>query len=244
MEVLCPDVENETMRVLGVSKQIINAVYPVGSYYETSDANFNPNTAWGGNWELDTPGRVMVSYGRKKDANGEVLPGSHLFDEGEIGGEETHNLIRAELPIHYHPHKHPHAHDITETVTNNNVSSEVSKKYVVTTEGTADGYIPSASASAGTDPISIKLVDETGLVVEHAPSSSQHGMVDWDNDPATRTEDTIMHVGSAWQRTEENHQTSDNEHNNLQPYKVCYRWHRLPDPVEEEEEEETEENNG
>ena len=28
--------------------------YPVGSYYETSDANFNPNTAWGGTWVLET----------------------------------------------------------------------------------------------------------------------------------------------------------------------------------------------
>lgn len=24
--------------------------YPVGSYYQTSDGNFNPNTFWGGNW--------------------------------------------------------------------------------------------------------------------------------------------------------------------------------------------------
>ncbi len=29
---------------------IVNVVYPVGSYYETSDVNFNPNTAWGGTW--------------------------------------------------------------------------------------------------------------------------------------------------------------------------------------------------
>ena len=24
--------------------------YPIGSYYETTDNNFNPNTAWGGTW--------------------------------------------------------------------------------------------------------------------------------------------------------------------------------------------------
>lgn len=28
--------------------------YPVGSYYETSNANFDPNTAWGGTWVKDT----------------------------------------------------------------------------------------------------------------------------------------------------------------------------------------------
>ena len=55
---------------VGLSKAIALLAHPVGSYYETSDPNFNPNTEWGGNWELDTPGRVMVSQGRKKDANG------------------------------------------------------------------------------------------------------------------------------------------------------------------------------
>lgn len=28
--------------------------YPVGSYYETSDSNFNPNTEWGGTWVKET----------------------------------------------------------------------------------------------------------------------------------------------------------------------------------------------
>ena len=28
--------------------------YPVGSYYETSDASFDPNTAWGGTWSKET----------------------------------------------------------------------------------------------------------------------------------------------------------------------------------------------
>lgn len=28
--------------------------YPVGSYYETSDSNFNPNTEWGGTWNKET----------------------------------------------------------------------------------------------------------------------------------------------------------------------------------------------
>ena len=34
----------------GGYKYLIDMFYPVGSYYETSDANFNPNTAWGGTW--------------------------------------------------------------------------------------------------------------------------------------------------------------------------------------------------
>ena len=37
--------------------------YPIGSYYETSDTTFNPNTEWGGTWELELAGQVHVSSG-------------------------------------------------------------------------------------------------------------------------------------------------------------------------------------
>lgn len=40
---------------------IVNIVYPVGSYYETSDANFNPNAVWGGTWVLEAEGIVHIS---------------------------------------------------------------------------------------------------------------------------------------------------------------------------------------
>ena len=37
--------------------------YPVGSYYETSDVDFDPNTEWGGTWVLEAAGQVHVSAG-------------------------------------------------------------------------------------------------------------------------------------------------------------------------------------
>lgn len=43
--------------------QILNAIYPVGSYYWTSDSNFNPQTAIGGTWEKIDPGVTLVSAG-------------------------------------------------------------------------------------------------------------------------------------------------------------------------------------
>lgn len=42
---------------------VLNIFYPVGSYYETSDTSFDPNTAWGGTWVLETEGQVHVSAG-------------------------------------------------------------------------------------------------------------------------------------------------------------------------------------
>ena len=32
-------------------------IYPVGSYYETSDVNFDPVRTWGGEWAEVSPGR-------------------------------------------------------------------------------------------------------------------------------------------------------------------------------------------
>lgn len=74
-------------------KLFIDIVYPVGSYYETSDTSFNPNTAWGGTWVEDSKGRVTVG----QDTN------DTSFDTiGETGGEKTHTLTTNEMPSHNH----------------------------------------------------------------------------------------------------------------------------------------------
>ena len=58
----------------------LDIIYPVGSYYETSNTSFNPNTAWGGTWVEDTSGRVLVS----KTSSGA------LSTVGSTGGSTTH----------------------------------------------------------------------------------------------------------------------------------------------------------
>lgn len=70
---------------------IIDFIYPVGSYYETSFIKFDPNREWGGTWELDSQGRVTVSQN------------SGTFSTvGATGGEETHQLTTNEMPSHTH----------------------------------------------------------------------------------------------------------------------------------------------
>lgn len=50
------------MTKLMIGKELFDWFYPIGSYYETSDTNFNPTTAgWYGEWVEDTDGRVLVS---------------------------------------------------------------------------------------------------------------------------------------------------------------------------------------
>lgn len=43
--------------------------YPVGSYYETSDANFNPNNSWGGTWVKVAHNTVLTSLTYKPNGN-------------------------------------------------------------------------------------------------------------------------------------------------------------------------------
>lgn len=68
---------------------LFDMLNPVGSYYETSDVTFNPNTMWPGTWILEVGGQVHVSAG-----NDYVI--------GNTGGEATHTLSISEMPNHEH----------------------------------------------------------------------------------------------------------------------------------------------
>ena len=65
-----------------VYRMALDAAHPVGSYYETSDASFDPNEAWGGTWVEDTAGRVLVA----KDT-------STFAIVGDTGGEEKSSQL-------------------------------------------------------------------------------------------------------------------------------------------------------
>lgn len=63
-------------------KSLLDVFYPVGTYYETSDTDFDPNVTWGGVWEEDTRGRVTVAQAS-----------SGTFDTvGAAGGQESVTL--------------------------------------------------------------------------------------------------------------------------------------------------------
>lgn len=74
---------------------LLDYFHPVGSYYETSNTTFNPNTAWGGTWELELAGQVHVSAGTGYAVSGAT---TNTTD----GGEKTHKLTTAEMPNHIH----------------------------------------------------------------------------------------------------------------------------------------------
>lgn len=75
---ICADKLNELQEML------FKAIYPIGSYYETSDVDFDPNVSFGGTWILDNDGTALVSQSLETDS---------LFnkDLGSIVGNEKHS---------------------------------------------------------------------------------------------------------------------------------------------------------
>ncbi len=82
---ICADKLNELQELL------FKAIYPVGSYYETSDKSFDPNVSFGGTWVLDNDGTVLVS---KSEENGSTF-NSNLTT---ILGNEKFIMARNQLP--------------------------------------------------------------------------------------------------------------------------------------------------
>lgn len=81
--------------------ELLDFFYPIGIYIETSDPNFDPNISWGGYWVKDTKGLVTVgAY-----TNGESEDSSYVntyIRQGEIIGENEHQLTINEMPAHMH----------------------------------------------------------------------------------------------------------------------------------------------
>ena len=75
---------------------IYDVLWPVGSYYETADNNFNPNDAWGGTWTkesytyLESIGRASKSGSIGKQNGGSTtltasVPSGNTFLCWDIG---------------------------------------------------------------------------------------------------------------------------------------------------------------
>lgn len=115
-------------------KLLLDAVYPVGSYYETSDTNFDPNKAWGGIWKEDTQGRVLVAQ-----------DSGTFKDVGSVGGEKTHTLTIAEMPSHNHGFDGWRNEALTGASNRNNASTTFDKHYL-------EGDYDAVTANGGNQP--------------------------------------------------------------------------------------------
>jgi len=119
---------------------LIDIFYPVGSYYETSDASFDPNVAWGGTWSLEASGKVHVSSGG-------------AYSIGATGGSETHvhttgghTLTTSEIPAHNHVPASPSntdAHFVAYRI----ISGSSGKYFIGSSSSGASRYTYASSSS-------------------------------------------------------------------------------------------------
>lgn len=73
-------------------KNAINNLFPVGFIISVDNAEFNPNTSWGGTWER-LKGRVIVGVDEDD---------TDFNSSGQTGGEKEHTLTIDEIPPHDH----------------------------------------------------------------------------------------------------------------------------------------------
>lgn len=79
--------------MLKIAKDLFDLLYPVGTYYETSNANWTPSSAgWYGTWVEDTAGKTTVAKSTDTEFN----------SIGKTGGEKKHTLTIEEMPKHTH----------------------------------------------------------------------------------------------------------------------------------------------
>lgn len=90
--------EIENLKLQKQIDELIDKIYPVGSYYETSNSSFDPNDEWGGVWNnTDSMGYVTVGAS-SGSMNDQVV----ILEVGSTTGEVSHVLTQAEMPAHLH----------------------------------------------------------------------------------------------------------------------------------------------
>ena len=91
---------------LAITRRIAEIVYPVGCYFETTDTSFDPNTAFGGTWVLETGGQVHVSAGSGYAISGALTNRSDGGSKDAIVPYHTHSTSVTQptftIPNHTH----------------------------------------------------------------------------------------------------------------------------------------------
>lgn len=85
----------------GTTADLLDIFWPVGSYYETNDPNFNPNISWGGTWVQDTKGYVTVGATNPDESQGSSN-NKLILNVNNTTGEVKHTLTIDEMPNHNH----------------------------------------------------------------------------------------------------------------------------------------------
>lgn len=162
--------------ILDTAKASALAAHPIGEFYYTDNADFDPNTEWGGTWTKQRDGRVIISE-----------TDSHPV--GSTGGSESVAITLEQSP--------GHTHSVS-------CASSGSHHHGVPGESTSDGrphygFYDAANNHRGFHDVGI---------------DSDNAIWNTSTDGAHSHTITIGSSGGG------------KPHNNMQPYRAAYCWHR------------------
>lgn len=132
---LTTKVDSNTSQITTLSNTLLaywNTLYPVGSIYISTNANFNPQTTWGGSWNRTAEGRCLIGA-------------NDAYPIGSMGGSATHThatqghtLTINEMPSHSHSFSKPPWTNAEYTAGSRYLSSYGSSSVSTVTTGTTN----------------------------------------------------------------------------------------------------------
>ena len=209
-----------TMSAANTKAGLLDLFYPVGSYYETSDTTFDPNTAWGGTWHLEVAGQVHVSGGTDYSVN--FTNTDTVNSDGTVGATQD-GSPDAIIPYHNHTFNgnalgtHDHTFTGNALPGHSHVPSTASRVFVHTTTGVAftRHSVKPGSSTAVTNLVSstqaLAYSSTTNSVSGGTPSGTVVGK------SAGTPSGTITYAGTSGEEIGAN----------MQPYIAVNRWHRI-----------------
>lgn len=120
-------------------KEVLNLIYPVGCYFDTSDSNFDPNVSFIGEWERITNGTILISQGQYNSGT--------LVEPGTVFGSRYKNLTINNIPSHTHTvgaHSHglnSHTHAYSKSSTTSGSTTLTTNQIPAHTHGEAGSHV-------------------------------------------------------------------------------------------------------
>lgn len=102
MKIESLEVKNKINEIKTQIAELLDVFYPIGSFYETTNSSFDPNTEWSGTWEQDTKGYVTVGAYDPDDPRDPDDNGKLILNVRNTTGEVNHTLSINEMPSHNH----------------------------------------------------------------------------------------------------------------------------------------------